>query len=149
MLRLLLTPRPEPGRRQGPDIQPKFGGLPVVATCTISSLPDNPTKAQELDHWRTFVEALPAGSYLADMFADSFTLVGNMIRNDIAFPLIPELVKERDFYRAEAAEQEKRRNELRDEVIALEARARKAEREADNARDRLEAIKSEARVLCR
>lgn len=122
----------------------------MTAVCSISPLlPANPTKAQELAHWRAFLETLPAGCYLSDLFNDSLSAVESMLRNDLAFPLIPELVKEREHYRAEADEAEKRRNALHDEVTSLEARARQAKRDAERAHERLTAIKAEALTLSR
>ena len=54
------------------------------------------TKTEEIELYRTFVESLPADSYLADLLAGTIPLVEATIRNDHCFPCpLTEVWKER------------------------------------------------------
>ena len=48
----------------------------------MTTLADNPTKAQELDHWRRFLASLPPCSYLALYFRESVPILEDAMRND-------------------------------------------------------------------
>ncbi|HZZ81485.1 MAG TPA: hypothetical protein VFE62_23485 [Gemmataceae bacterium] len=48
----------------------------------MTILADNPTKAQELDHWRAFLASLPPCSYLALYFQESVPILEQAMRND-------------------------------------------------------------------
>jgi hypothetical protein len=57
----------------------------------MDRLPENPTKAQELEHLRSFLALLPRGSYLAGMLQGAADLAELWMSQDVGFELLPAL----------------------------------------------------------
>ncbi len=111
----------------------------------MNPLPQNPTKAQEIEHFRAFVAQLPRASYLRSILADAPECVSQMIANDFAFPLIAELRKAE----TEAAQLADRLKTLQARADYLKNEAQEAERRTAKARDELADIRRAAASLAR
>jgi hypothetical protein len=98
------------------------------------------TKAEEIAHYRQFVESLPRNSYLADILAGTVELVEREIRSDMASPLIHQSVAAR--LAAEAETQAVQR-----QVIAERAALQQAERDTRKARETLDELRQMARRI--
>lgn len=59
-----------------------------MPTVTITQLPENPSKADELALWREFQSTLPPCSYLALYLKGSDDLLANAMRDDMSTELI-------------------------------------------------------------
>ena len=66
-------------------------------------LSPNPSKAEELAHWRAFVEALPRNCYLADLLAGLDETLEDRMRSDLGIALVDEWREaQRDILQARA-----------------------------------------------
>lgn len=93
---------------------------------TISQLPDNPCKADELALWEEFLESLPANCYLALYFAGSRDLLANAMRDDMHCEPIQSIRRVRDEAAADCATMLKRVDELKRERDRLESEKNRA-----------------------
>jgi septal ring factor EnvC (AmiA/AmiB activator) len=107
----------------------------------MKTLNDNPTKQQEIDYFRAFVQALPKNSYLASMLATAPDMVENDIRNDVAWEPIPRLRDVQRDLRETIKELEERNKKLLDTIKEQEAIVRDLKRQETRHRDDLADIK--------
>lgn len=69
----------------------------------MTTLSNNPTKADEIDFWGSFVKSLPKSSYLYCMFENSLSEITAMIRNDFGYDPMSGMVKRREELKREIA----------------------------------------------
>lgn len=103
----------------------------------------SPTKAQEIETYRKFVESQPAGSYLRSILIDTIELVSTMIGNDFNYSLGNELRK-LDRERLELIEQIKQAGKVAEE---LRSKSEKLSRDCEQADETLRSIRAQARAL--
>ncbi len=112
-----------------------------------ATLPNHPSKAQELEHLAAFIAALPRDSYLASMFpAEVQAEAQRMISAD----LVPDSLA--DIWRIRAREQAAAAEELAAgarQLETLRGQIRQLERERARLAASLEDLRSEARTLAR
>ena len=53
-------------------------------------LKSDPSKAEELAHWRAFVDALPRNCYLADLLKGLDEVIADRMRSDLGIALVDE-----------------------------------------------------------
>jgi hypothetical protein len=97
-----------------------------------------PSKQEEIDHYRAFVESLPRASYLADILAGTVEPVEQQIRSDLAMPdTLPTLWQAR---RDEAD----RLEEVRGQVRAAESQLARIQLTIDRAEGALADLRTAA-----
>jgi hypothetical protein len=95
----------------------------------MKTLPSNPRKAEEMDHFRKFVQNLPEDSYLHAILAGAPDAVEKLILNDFAYDPLPDLLKAQ--------------REAHDELKKLQQECAKKQQEAKDAENRLTLAKRE------
>jgi citrate synthase len=106
-----------------------------------------PTKEQEIEHYRSFLESLPRTCYLRSILGETLEQVADQISNDLAFPETLRWLttakldaqQELSVFRKEAVQQ---RDKLKEEV-------RELERKVERSRNELAEIRSVASRLSR
>lgn len=102
-----------------------------------------PTKSQELDELRAFVDARHPRGYLAEILRDAAPVIERMIGDDIAWPIgetLSRLHDDRQQLRAEIDELRKQRAAVCDDI-------RQEQRAVDRARQELEELRGCARQI--
>jgi hypothetical protein len=115
----------------------------------LESLTDNPSKADELAHWQTFLGQLPPCSYLALYLDGSTPILDEAMRNDMSTELIPALRRARGEAQEAVREVREQLRQLRDERDALQRELLGLRRDAVRLRDSFEEARSAARILLR
>ncbi len=113
----------------------------------LAPLPEFPTKAQELDYWRTFLNALPPTSYLGLYLAGSAEFLEHEMRNDASTELLPAIRAGR--YRALEDERDAvtARDKARGERDRMTAEVKDLARETARLRDELADIHRACQTL--
>lgn len=101
----------------------------------MQTLPNCPTKQEEIDHLTAFVSNLPRSSYLAHMMPEFANCATNAIRNDWLVTTYKELIDEKTRTQRELEELRKtietERKKHETETRAIETRAIRARNELD------------------
>jgi K+/H+ antiporter YhaU regulatory subunit KhtT len=94
---------------------------------------NNPTKQEEIDHFKKFVNDLPQNSYLHSMFNHAPNMIEQMIRNDFAYDPINEIINQQK-------EEQNKLNEITNKLNALKEELHKTSTTLQN-------IKEQARKI--
>lgn len=113
----------------------------------MKPLNDNPTRQQEIDYFRAFVQALPKNSYLASMLATAPDMVENDIRNDVAWEPIPRLRDVQRDLRETNKELEERSKKLAATIKEQQAIVADLKRQETRHRQDIEDIKRTAQRI--
>lgn len=89
----------------------------------MKALPENPSKAQEIEYFQAFMKSLPADSYLRNMFGGMESYVEQQIENDFGW----NLLEARDQKEQELVKMGKIRDDALAQVQILEARVKRTE----------------------
>ena len=89
----------------------------------MKALPDNPSKAQEIEHFRAFMKSLPADSYLRNMFGGMETYVEQQIQDDFGWNIREAMTRKDE----ELSKMGRIRDDALVQVQNLEAQVRKAD----------------------
>ena len=103
-------------------------------------LPCNATKAQELAHYKAFLDGLEPGTYLYGLLGHTLPVIEGDIRSDLCLDPIGDLVTTRRLYAEELAQAFKTLHGVKEDI-------RRAERHLDAVKDELATIKHRARKL--
>jgi hypothetical protein len=108
---------------------------------------DNPTKAEELAHWRQFIASLPPGSYLALYLKGSDTLLEHYMAQDMCCELIQAIRSERDEALRDASQANKARDTSRTERDKMDKAVQQLRHEAARCRDELRELSKALQTL--
>jgi uncharacterized coiled-coil DUF342 family protein len=108
---------------------------------------DNPTKAEELAHWRAFLAALPPCSYLALYLKGSDALLEHYMAQDMCCELIQTIRRERDEAMRDASEANKVRDAARGERDKMDHAVQQLRHEASRCREELRELSQAAQTL--
>lgn len=111
-------------------------------------LKNNPTKQEEIDYFRAFVQALPKNSYLSIMLNTAPDMVENDIRNDVAWEPIPKLRQTEQDLRQIIKDLEERNKKLLDTIRTQEAMVKNLSRQETMHREAIQEIKRIAQRIC-
>ena len=111
------------------------------------TMAENPTKAQELAHWRQFLTALPPCSYLALYLKGSDTLLEQYMAQDMCCELIQTIRRERDEALRNASEANKLRDAARLEHDKMDRAVQQLRHEAARCREELRELCQAAQTL--
>lgn len=102
------------------------------------------TKQEEIDYHKAYVASLPLNSYLRSMFAGTVVIVEQMIRNDFGYDPLPELFDKQAEITAEMREERKRRDELHNEKLELEAEIKRMTGTRERVKYEIDQLKARA-----
>ena len=108
---------------------------------------ENPTKSEELAHWRQFLAALPPCSYLALYLKGSDGLLEHYMAQDMCCELIQSIRRERDEALRDASEANKARDAARGERDKMDRAVQQLRHEAARCREELRELSQAAQTL--
>jgi hypothetical protein len=114
---------------------------------TMNALNNNPTKAQELAHWESFVATLPKGSYLADYLDGSTDILRGEMSSDMGLNLIAEILRCKEQARRDADEAMQRLKKLAEEHAKMARELADMTRQKKMQLDYLEDIANAANTI--
>lgn len=113
----------------------------------MNRLPEGASKAQELEHWQAFVNALPKCSYLALYLAGSDDLLRHAMQIDMSCELVADIQKARNYARAEHSLAVKAWDDAKAKRDAMVREVNDLMRAATRARDELRDAMKAAQTL--
>ena len=115
----------------------------------MQRLTETCSKADELNHWRKFINQLPPCSYLALYLQDSIPMMEDAMRNDMSCEALSDLRKQRATAQADVNDIRTLLAELRAQRDTLKREIDGMKRDAARLRDSFDEAKSAARILLR